>query len=54
MKTKKRRAFMDLMLEEMAASNVVMTDEDIREEVDTFMFAGAKNFSLLYIIFFKA
>jgi len=40
MKTKKRRAFLDLMLEEMAASNVVMTDEDLREEVDTFMFAG--------------
>jgi len=40
LKTKKRRAFLDLMLEESALSNYPMTDQDLREEVDTIMFAG--------------
>jgi len=38
--TKKRRVFLDLMLEESARTDVTMTDADLREEVDTIMFAG--------------
>jgi len=40
MKTKKRRGFLDLMLEESTQNNISMTDEDLLEEVNTFMFAG--------------
>jgi len=40
LKTKKRRPFLDLMLEESAQSNVPMSDADLRQEVDTIMFAG--------------
>nr|XP_053637590.1 cytochrome P450 4C1-like [Cherax quadricarinatus] len=51
---KKRRAFMDILLE-FAKENPEFTDEEIRKEVDTFMFAGhdttasALNF-ILYIL----
>jgi len=37
---KKRRVFLDLMLEEAARTDVQMSDADLREEVDTIMFAG--------------
>jgi len=38
--SKKRRAFLDLMLEESMQSWEKMSDEDLREEVDTITFAG--------------
>ncbi|XP_036140235.1 cytochrome P450 4c3 [Monomorium pharaonis] len=37
--TKKKRALLDLMLE-MSHNGTVLSDEDIREEVNTFMYAG--------------
>lgn len=39
MKKRKRRTFIDLILE-TAEEGDVLTDEDVREEVNTFMFAG--------------
>ncbi|UYV77812.1 CYP4V2 [Cordylochernes scorpioides] len=38
--TKRRRAFLDLLVTEHLADPVNFTEDDIREEVNTFMFAG--------------
>lgn len=43
-KTRKRKTFMDLLLEQHI-QNQTLTEEDVREEVDTFLF-GVKIFNL--------
>ncbi|XP_034255361.1 probable cytochrome P450 4s3 [Thrips palmi] len=42
---KKREAFLDLLLEASDSAGAALSDSDIQEEVDTFMFGG-RNISM--------